>query len=104
MYLNVFSMYLNVFVVYFIIFPMYLNVFMMCFQCIAMYLNVFIVYSKIFTNIVIGILPFHSHCNVSIIRIHIPIYFLLFIMTIFPTCPTTTFFSSILLFLLSYNL
>jgi hypothetical protein len=59
MYLNVFECIYSIFMVYFNVFIIYLNAFIVCFNvfhCISMCLNVFI-------DIVIGILPSHSHCD-----------------------------------------
>jgi hypothetical protein len=72
------------------------------FQCISMCLN----YLIVFIDIVIGISPSNSHCNIFAMRIHVHICFSLTTMTTFLTCYTTTFFSSIPidLFQLSYNL
>jgi hypothetical protein len=88
-------MYLNVCIVYLWYISMYFNVF----QCIWKYLNVFI-------NIVIGVSPSYSHCNVFAMRTYIHIYFSLSTMTTFLACYTTILFSpiSIDLFQLSYNL
>jgi hypothetical protein len=58
MYLNVFIVYLNVFECTYKIFMLYFNAFIVCFDvfhCISMCLSI---------DIVIGILPSHSHCNV----------------------------------------
>jgi hypothetical protein len=104
-YVNVFIVYLciyNIFIVYFNVFIIFLNAFIICFNvfhCISMCLNVFI-------NIVIGILPLHSHCNVFTMHTHLYIFFSLYTMTSFPTCYTTTLFFSISInpFQLSYNL
>jgi hypothetical protein len=52
------------------------------FQCISMCLNVFL-------DIVIGISPSHSHCNIFAMHI-LHIFFSLYTMTPFPTCYTTT--------------
>jgi hypothetical protein len=84
--------YFNIFIIYFYAFIICFNVF----HCIWMYLNVFI-------NIVIGILPSHSHCNVFTMYTHLYIFISLYTMTSFPTCYTITlsFFHP---FQLLYNL
>jgi hypothetical protein len=75
-------MYLNVFIVNLKVFEWTYNIFMVyfqcaynmfqciyrMFQCISMYLDVFI-------DIVIGISPSRSHCNVFAMRTHIYIFF-----------------------------
>jgi hypothetical protein len=87
--LNVFSVYLYVFectfsififeciysiiIMYFNVFIIYSNAFIICFnelQCISMCLNVFI-------DIVIGILPSHSHCNNFAMHTYLHILFTL---------------------------
>jgi hypothetical protein len=76
----------------------YFNVFIICFnvfQCIKKNLNVFI-------NIVIGISPLHSHCNVITMHTHIRICFSLSTMITFLTCYTTTFFSPIFIDLFQF--
>jgi hypothetical protein len=86
-YLNVFECNYNIFVVYFNVSIIYINAFIICFNvfhCISMCLNVFI-------NIVIGISPLHSHCNVFVMHTHLQIIFSLYTMTPFPTCYTITF-------------
>jgi hypothetical protein len=89
-------MYLNIFIVYMYgIFQCIYNIF----QCISMHLNVFI-------NIVIGISPPYSHCNVFTMHTHVDIYFLQYTVITFLICYTTIFFSAIPIdyFQLSYNL
>jgi hypothetical protein len=54
---------------------MYLNVFLVYFNIFIVYLNVFIGYFNVFIDNVIGILPPHSHYNVSAMRIHLHICF-----------------------------
>jgi hypothetical protein len=76
MYLNVFSIFL-IFIYNYL--PCLFNVF-------AVHFNVFIMYLNIFINIVIGILPSHSHYNVYAMRPHLHIYFSLSTMTPFPIC------------------
>jgi hypothetical protein len=82
---NVFYYINNVFECISNVFQMYLNIFMV-------YLNVFIIFFNVFTAFVIGILPLHSHCNVSPMRTYLRICFSLSTMTPFPICSTTTFF------------
>jgi hypothetical protein len=48
-------------------------------------------YFNVFIDIVIGISPSHSHCNVFAMHTDLHIFFSLYIMTPFPTCYTTTF-------------
>jgi hypothetical protein len=94
MYLNVISMSLNVFIIYFIvevvqfnIFPMYLNVFLMYLNVLLVYFSVFTMYFNIFTDIVIGILPLHSqykdpvmcnHLHIFLFTIHNDFFFNMF--------------------------
>jgi hypothetical protein len=87
-YLNVFGYIYCIFVVYFNVSIIYFDAFIVCFnvfQFISMCLNVFI-------DIVIGISPLHSHCNVFAMHTRQYISFLLYTMTPFSTCYTTTFF------------
>jgi hypothetical protein len=84
MYVNVFIVNMNVFECIYCIFMVYVNAFIVCFNvfhCISMCLNV---------DIVIEILPSHSHCNVFTMHTHLHIFFSLYTMTSFPTCYTTT--------------
>jgi hypothetical protein len=102
MYLNVFIVYLNVFECIYSIFMVYFNVFIIyfnVFQCVKKYLNAFI-------NIVIGISPSYSYCNVFAMHTYVHICFSLSTMTTFLTCCTTILFSPIPidLFQLSQNL
>jgi hypothetical protein len=46
---------------------------------------------NVFLDIVIGISPSHSHCNVFAMHTHLHIFFSLYTMIPFPTCYTTTF-------------
>jgi hypothetical protein len=97
-YLNIFGyiwIYLDIFECTYSIFMVYFNIF----QCVWKYLNVFI-------DIIIGISPSYSHCNVFTMCTHIHICFSLSTMTTFLSCYITTFFSPIPinLFQLSYNL
>jgi hypothetical protein len=61
---SIFMVYFNVFIIHFNAFVVYFNVF----HCISMCLNVF-------TDIIIRILPSHSHCNVFIMHTHLHIFF-----------------------------
>jgi hypothetical protein len=95
-------MYYSIFMVYFNVFIIYFNAFIVCFNVfyyISMCLNVFI-------DIIIGILPSHSHCNVLPCT---PTYTFFFHSTQWflsqHAIPLHYFFSiSIDLFQLSYNL
>jgi hypothetical protein len=81
MYWNVFRVYLNVLIVYLWYISMclkYIQCIYSMFQCISMCLNVFI-------DIVIGILSWHSHCNVFAMYTHLHIFF-----SPSPICYTTT--------------
>jgi hypothetical protein len=95
MYLNTFIVYMNGLKCIYSIFMVNFNVF----QCIWKYLNVFI-------NIVIGILPSCSHCNVFAMSTDAHIYFSLSKRMTSLTWYTTTLFSPIPidLFQLSYKL
>jgi hypothetical protein len=95
---GVFECIYGVFECIYSIFMVYFNVFIICFnvfQCIKKNLNVFI-------NIVIGISPLHSHCNVITMHTHIRICFSLSTMITFLTCYTTTFFSPIFIDLFQF--
>jgi hypothetical protein len=88
MYLNVFECIYSILMVHFNVFIIHLNAFIVCFNvfhCISMCLNVF-------NDIVIGILPSHSHCNVFTMHTHLHIFFPLYTMTPFLACYTTTLF------------
>jgi hypothetical protein len=64
----------------------YFNAFIVCFNVfhyISMCLNV---------DIVIKILPSHSHCKVFTMHTYLYIFISLYTMTSFPTCYTTTLF------------
>jgi hypothetical protein len=60
-----------------------------------MSLKVFESILNMFTNIVIGISPLHSHYNIFVMCTHIYICFSLSTMTPFPTCFITILFSPI---------
>jgi hypothetical protein len=104
LYFDLFPLYLNVLIVYFNVFQCISNVFIVCLWCIfTKYFNEFIVhlnvvkfismYFNVFSNVVIGILPSHSHYNNFAMRIYLHICFSLSTMTSFLTCSSTTFFS-----------
>jgi hypothetical protein len=71
MYLNIFECIYSISMVHFNVSIIYFNAFIVCFNVfhyISMCLNVFI-------DIVIGILPSYSHCNVFIMHIHLHFFF-----------------------------
>jgi hypothetical protein len=59
------------------------------------YFNVFLIYFNIFYDIVIVMTPLHFHYNLSAMRTHLHICFLLSTMIPFQTSSTTTLFSLI---------
>jgi hypothetical protein len=93
---------MDVFECIYTIFMVYFNVFIVCFNVFHYVWK----YLSIFIDIVIGISPSYSHCNVFAIHTHLHICISLSTLTTFLTCYTSTLFSpiSIDLFQLSYNL
>jgi hypothetical protein len=94
---NIVMVYLNVFIAYLNIFECTYSIFVVCFNVSIIYFNAFIVCFNVFQclnvfiNIVIEILPSHSHCNFFAMHTHLHIFFSFYTMTPFPTCYTTAF-------------
>jgi hypothetical protein len=98
MYLNVFISNFIILVVYSNVFEFIYNIFYYTGSIFSIYVNVFMVYlwciHSIFTDIIIGIFPSHSHYKIFAIHIHLYICFSLSTMTTFPTYfATTSFFA-----------